>query len=175
MTFFDQYSYKQKNYALLILAVLLIAVSYKRSFKVTLETIDAKQELEQKIEKAHFAVRDIRHTQREIAFLNRLLGEDNVTIEKVQQSFLVFLEKNSNDIIVYQVDEVLKFKHPDFSINTHRVILKGKFIPTLQFLYQLEKEFDLAKLVSLNFEYKKFNSEEKEQLYTTLLLQNYER
>ncbi|MFN5444891.1 MAG: hypothetical protein ACK48V_11775 [Crocinitomicaceae bacterium] len=175
MTFFDQYSYKQKNYALLILAVLLIAVSYKRSFKVTLETIDAKQELEQKIEKAHFAVRDIRHTQREIAFLNRLLGEDNVTIEKVQQSFLVFLEKNSNDIIVYQVDEVLKFKHPDFSINTHRVILKGKFIPTLQFLYQLEKEFDLAKLVSVNFEYKKFNSEEKEQLYTTLLLQNYER
>jgi hypothetical protein len=175
MTFFDQYSYKQKNYALLILAVLLIAVSYKRSFKVTLETIDAKQELEQKIEKAHFAVRDIRHTQREIAFLNRLLGEENVTIEKVQQSFLVFLEKNSNDIIVYQVDEVLKFKHPDFSINTHRVILKGKFIPTLQFLYQLEKEFDLAKLVSVNFEYKKFNSEEKEQLYTTLLLQNYER
>lgn len=70
---------------------------------------------------------------------------------------------------------MLTYKHPDFSINTHRVILKGKFIPTLQFLFQLEKEFDLAKLVSVNFEYKKFNSEEKEQLYTTILLQNYER
>ena len=175
MTFFDQYSYKQKNYALLILGVLLAAVSYKRAFKVTIETLAAKKELEDKIEKARFAVRDIRDTQKEIAFLNKLLGKENVTIEKVQQSFLDFIDKNSKDLIVYQVDEVLTFKHPDFSINTHRVILKGKFIPTLQFLYQLEKEFDLAKLVNVNFEYKKFNSEEKEQLYTTILLQNYER
>jgi hypothetical protein len=175
MTFFDQYSYKQKNYALLILGVLLAAVSYKRAFKVTLETITAKQELEHKIEKARYAVKNIRETQKEISFLNKLLGKENVTIEKVQQTFLDFLDKNSKDVIVYQVDEVLTYKHPDFSINTHRVILKGKFIPTLQFLFQLEKEFDLAKLVSVNFEYKKFNSEEKEQLYTTILLQNYER
>lgn len=175
MTFFEQYSYKQKNYALLILAVLLIAVSYKRAFKVTIETIDAKQEMGQKIELAKHAVQEIRNTQKDISFLNKLLGKENVTIEKVQQTFLDFLEKKSKNVIVYQMDEVLTFNHPDFTINTHRVILKGKFKPTLMFLYHLEKEYDLAKLVHVDFAYKKFNSDEKDQLFTTILLQNYER
>jgi cellobiose phosphorylase len=175
MTFFEQYSYKQKNYALLLIAVLLVAVSYKRAFKITLETLGYKQELTQKIADAHHAVSSIRTTQRDIAYLNKLLGKENSTIEKVQQGFLDFLEKNSSNVIVYQVDEVLNYKHPDFSVNTHRIILKGGFLPTLRFLYTLEKHFDLAKLVNVSFEFKKYNSEEKEQLYTTLLLQNYER
>lgn len=175
MTFFDKYTYKQKNYALLILAVLLVAVSYKRAFKITIETLGVKKELTQKIEDAKQVISDIRTTQKDIAYLNKLLGKENVTIEKVQQSFLDFFEKNSNQIVVYQVDEVLVYKHPDFSVNTHRIILKGSFLPTLRFLYQLEKDFDLAKLINVSFEFKKYNSEEKEQLYTTILLQNYER
>jgi cellobiose phosphorylase len=134
MTFFEQYSYKQKNYALLLIAVLLVAVSYKRAFKITLETLGYKQELTQKIADAHHAVSSIRTTQRDIAYLNKLLGKENSTIEKVQQGFLDFLEKNSSNVIVYQVDEVLNYKHPDFSVNTHRIILKGGFLPTLRFL-----------------------------------------
>ena len=117
MTFFEQYSYKQKNYALLLIAVLLVAVSYKRAFKITLETLGYKQELTQKIADAHHAVSSIRTTQRDIAYLNKLLGKENSTIEKVQQGFLDFLEKNSSNVIVYQVDEVLNYKHPDFSVN----------------------------------------------------------
>jgi hypothetical protein len=175
MTFFDKYSYKQKNYALLLLGVLLVAVSYKQAFKTTLETLSYKRELTQKIDDAHHAVSAIRTAQRDNAYLNKLLGKENVTIEKVQQSFLDFFEKNSSNIIVYQVDEVLTYKHPDFSVNTHRILLKGGFLPTLRFLFSLEKHFDLAKLVNVSFEFKKYNTEEKEQLYTTLLLQNYER
>lgn len=87
MTFFDQYSYKQKNYALLILGVLLVAVSYKRAFKVTLETIAAKQELENKIEKARYAVKNIRETQKEISFLNKLLGKKMLLLRKYNKPF----------------------------------------------------------------------------------------
>lgn len=175
MTFFDQYSYKQKNYALMILTVLLVAASYKRAFKTTLETKAYRTELEGKIAYSKNAINEIKIKQLEIAQLNKLLGKENITIEKVQQGFLNFLQRKSTGIIVYQVDEVLNYQHPDFSINTHRITLKGGFLNTLKFIYELEHHFDLAKLINVSFEYKKYNSEENEQLYTTLLMQNYER
>ena len=175
MTFFDQYTYKQKNYALLVLVILLIAASYKRVFKITLETLAYKTELEQKIIQAKNASFDLKIVQSEIHYLNKLLGKEDVTIEKVQQGFLNFQDEHSSRIIVYQVDEVLNYQHPDFAINTHRIILKGGFINTLKFIYELEREFDLAKLINVSFDYRKNNSEETESLYTTLLLQNYQR
>ena len=127
------------------------------------------------MEESRSALDNIRVTQVQIAALNKLLGKENVTIEKVQQGFLNFLNMKSNNVFVYQVEEVLKYQHPDFSINTHRIVLRGNFLNTLQFLYKLEKEFDLAKLINVSFEYKKYNMEEREQLYTVILLQNYER
>lgn len=175
MTFFDKYSYKQKNYALLILTVLLVTASYKRAFSITIDTIKNKNELSEKLEDSHLAVAQIKQTQQQIGMLNRYLGRENITIEKVQQGFLNFFNRHSTNIAVYQIDEVHRFQHPDFAINTHKIILKGGFIPTLKFLYKFEKEFDMAKLANVKMEYKKFNYEEKEQLYTTILLQNYER
>jgi len=175
MACLDKDTHKKKNCGLLSREVLLVDGRYKRAFKITIETLGVQKELIQKIEYAKHVISDIRTTQKDIAYLNKLLGKENVTIEKVQQSFLDFFEKNSNQVVVYQVDEVLVYKHPDFSVNTHRIILKGSFLPTLRFLYQLEKDFDLAQLINVSFEFKKYNSEEKEQLYTTILLQNYER
>lgn len=175
MTFFDGYSYKQKNYALMILAVLLVAASYKRAFSVTIDTLRNKDELMRKVEESRHAESNIRVTQAQIMQLNKLLGKENITVEKVQQGFLNFLHLNSSGVSVYQVEEVLKYQHPDFSINTHRIVLKGNFLNILRFLYKLEKEFDLAKLINVAFEYKKYNPAENEQLYTVILLQNYER
>jgi hypothetical protein len=175
MTFFDQYSFKQKNYALVVLTVLLIAASYKRAFKNTIETVQYRKELNEKIIFSKNAINEIKGIQTQIVYYNKLLGKENVTIEKVQQGFLNFLAINNTDLIVYQIDEVLTFQHPDFSINTHKIILKGNFNQTLRFINKLEKHFDLAKLINVSFEFKKYNSDEKEELYTTLLLQNYEQ
>lgn len=175
MTFFDKYSYKQKNYALALLSVLLLAVAYKRSFSVTMETLTIRQELEDKVVRASSADQEIRLKYGEIATLNRYLGEENNTVEKVQQGFLNFFAKNAENISVYQIDEVLNFKHPDFEINTHRIVLKGDFINTLKFLYKLEKNFALAKILNIKFEYKRYSMEEDKDLYTVLLIQNYLR
>ena len=173
MEFFDKYSYKQKNYALAILAVLIAAVVYKHKISVLLETNQLKVELEDKIQQASTADSDIRSTQIEIAQLNRFLGEENNSVEKVQQGFLNFFAKRADQISVYQVNEVLGYKHPDFTINTHLVVLKGDYLHTLRFIYDLEKEFRLAKVLNCTFEYKKYSSDDEKSLYTTLLIQNY--
>ncbi len=175
MTFFDQYSYKQKNIALLVLGVLLAAASYKRAFSVTIETAEYKTELREKLILAETSDQQIRTKQIEIAQLNRLIGKEGNTIEKVQQEFLNFFAKRAQSISVHQIEEVLHFQHPDFSINTHRIVLKGDYINTLRFIYDLEKKFNLAKILNISFEFRKFNSDEDKDLYTTLLIQNYLR
>ncbi len=175
MTFFEKYTYKQKNYALMILAVLLVAVSYKRAFKTTIETRAYRKEIELNIETAKHASKNIKELQKSLLQLNKLIGKENITVEKVQQGFLNFFARKSAHLSVFQIDEVLTYKHPDFSILSHRIVLKGNFIDALKFIYILEKEFDLAKIVNVGFEYKKASSDEKEDLFTVLLLQNYER
>lgn len=175
MTFFDKYSYKQKNYALALLAVLLLAASYKKAFSTTIETVQYKHELEEKVLVARTAIMDISLCRAQIKNLNRLLGKENITIEKVQQGFLNFFARKANQISVYQIDEVLTYQHPDFSINTHRIILKGDYLNTLRFIYSFEQEFDLARLINISFEYKKYTADGQEELYTTILIQNYLR
>lgn len=175
MEFFDKYSYKQKNYALAILTVLIAAVVYKHKFSVAIETKAFQSELEEKIEQAKTADMDIRSRQLEIAQLNRLLGEEDNTVEKVQQGFLNFFAKNAHGLAVHEVSEVLNFQHPDFAINTHRIVIKGDYLKTLRFIYELEKRFTLAKVLNCTFEYKKYSSDDEKSLYTTLLIQNYLR
>lgn len=175
MTFFDGYSYKVKNRAMIVLAVLLVALAYKRAFSVTFETLGYRTELEQKLVRAESAEQNIRTKQVEIAQLNRYLGEENNTVEKVQQGFLNFFAVNAEDILVHQIDEVLHFEHPDFAINTHCIILKGGFLETLAFLYTFEKDFNLAKVLNITFEFRKATNQDDPALFTTLLIQNYLR
>lgn len=175
MTFFDKYTYKQKNYALLVLGVLLAAVAYKRGFGPTFEIKDYQAELQQKLELAASADDQIRTKQIEIAQLNRLLGEEGNTIEKVQQEFLNFFAANAKGVSVHEINEVLHFQHPDFAINTHRVVLRGGYTNTLQFLYEVEKRFKLAKILNVSFEFTKKEADGEKALFTTILIQNYLR
>lgn len=175
MTFFDKYSFKQKNYAVALLTVLLIAVAYKKSFSTSIETGKYRTELTAKVEKAAHADEDIKMRQIEIMKLDRFLGKENSSVEKVQQGFLNFFADTAKNVSVYQIDEVLNFKHPDYEINTHSIVLKGDYLSTLNFIYAIETDFPLGKILNITFEYKRPSSENNEALYTTLLMQNYLR
>lgn len=173
MTLFEKYSYKQKNLALLIIAVLLFAVSYKRAFSKTIETNSYIGELEIKKQEAFNSQKEIHLLQKQVAQLNKLLGKENVSVEQVQQGFLNFLALKSPGISVKQIDEVYGFEHPDFKINTFKIELKGGFIAVLKFINQLELYFDDARLIHFQMSSEKDPVTQKTDLTTTLLIQNY--
>lgn len=173
MTLFEKYSYKQKNLALLIIAVLLFAVSYKRAFSKTIETNSYINELAIKKQEALNSQKEIRLLQKDVADLNKLLGKENVSVEEVQQGFLNFLARKSSGIQVKQIDEVYGFEHPDFKINTFKIELRGNFIPVLKFIYELEGAFEDARLIHFQMISEKDPVTNKTDLTTTLLIQNY--
>lgn len=175
MTFFDKYSYKTKNYALIILGVLLLAVIWKRSINATIDLLAAKNDLTEKIDLAKTADQQIKYAYKEINVLNAYLGKENSSVDEVQQAFLRFFDSRSKHLEMQQMDEVLNFKHPDFEINTHRIILSGPYNETIRFIYAFEKEFKMAKLLSVEFESEKDRMTERIALNTTLLIQNYVR
>jgi hypothetical protein len=175
MNLFEKYSYKQKNFGLLLLFVLLIAASYKRSFKTSFELIEHKNELKQDYTEALNSMNRIKLLQAEISNLNKFLGKENVPIEKVQQGFLNFFALKSRHLSVQQIEEVYTFQHPDFSINTFRIDLIGDYLLTLEFLNKLEQNFELARLIHVKQETKKNRKTEQNELHTTILLQNYVR
>lgn len=173
MTLFEKYSYKQKNFALLILAVLLFAAAYKRSFKNTIEARNYISELNQKIESGIQSSTIVLRERRSVQHLNKLLGNENSSLEKTQQSFLNFFARNANNITVQQIDEVYTFDHPDFQINTFKIELKSDFKAVLKFIYALELQFNDARIVHTVNEIKENPENGKNELITTLLLQNY--
>lgn len=155
--------------------MLLVAVAYKKAFGVAIETRDYRNELIEKLALAENADGQIRSQQVQIALLDKYLGEEDNTIEKVQQGFLNFFAKYGEHLLVNRIDEVLNFKHPDFEINTHCIVLRGDYVSTIEFIYTLEKDFSLAKILNVAFEFKRESMEEEKHLYTTLLIQNYLR
>jgi len=175
MTFFDKYSFRQKNYGLIVLAILLIAVSYKGAISITVEKYRYSQDLESKLIKSKTAVDVVKNKQLLIANLNRHLGEENNTIEQVQQEFLNFFAKKNTALKVQQIDDVLNYKHPDFEINTHKIILQGDFISSVRFIYELEQKFNSAKILNVSYKYEKVSNEDRFVLNTTILIQNFLR
>ena len=173
MTLFDKYSYKQKNTALLVLGVLLGAVAYKRSFSKTIEAWALIHDLEVQQMQARSSQNTIHSLQTEIGQMNRVIGKEDNSVEIVQQGFLNFFARKATNLSVNQIEEVYTFDHPDFSINTFRIDLKGNFNDQLRYIYQLENEFNEARLIYSKFENKKDSETQKQFLVSTLLLQNY--
>jgi len=175
MTLFEKYSYRQKNFALLIIGVLLFAAAYKRSFKTTIDTLSYLSELDLKLVNAKHSQNETKEIQKEIHHINRLLGKEDVTIQQVQQGFLNFFAARSSGLIVHQMEEVYTFQHPDFIINTYRIDIKGDYLSTLKFIYQFEKNFEDARLIHTQFELIQNSESNRKELITTLLIQNYEQ
>lgn len=178
MTFFDKYSFKQKNYALIVISVLLIAVTYKRAISLTIEKSEYADDLTSKLLKAETAFDALRNRQIVLSNLNRHLGEENNSVEQVQQDFLNFFARNSKGLKVVQIDDVLNYKHPDFEINTHKIVLQGRYLSSVQFVYQLEQFFNAAKILNVSYELaisKDQEDQETQELKTTLLIQNFLR
>lgn len=172
---FDRFTYRQKNYGLLVLFVLMLIVSYKRSFSVTLALRDeiASQEL-RKIDATH-AEMDLQTLRLQINQFNKNLGKTDLKPDKVQQEILrtITVFSTDNEVILDQLQATHTFETVDFNIYSNQVAVKGTFNGILSLAYYMENKFEYARLTNINVYTEQNLITKQAELSASLLFQHY--
>ncbi|WP_179008669.1 hypothetical protein [Winogradskyella forsetii] len=172
---FDNISYKKKFFILILVGVLLSISAYKRSFSLTIDSYKESKSLNERLNYINSASNDVSALDKEIKFLNNLIGEESIEPELVQQEILNFVTNNHNRVSVDNIEEVHNAKDNDFIIYSNQLTLEGSFRDLLEVIYNFEKKFTYSRLVNVTFFIKKDFKTRTEKLYSKIIFQNYEK
>lgn len=172
---FDRFSYKQKNYGLLALCIILTIVSYKRSFSLTLLALNEIEQQNSRMESTFSADNDLLVLTTEITQLNKNIGKSNVDPNTVQKKIIESITKNKKEVQLEKIVTTHNFETVDFNIFSNQIILTGNFNSILDYIYTVENQFDYARLASFELYTDKDFNTKKTKLYGKLLFQNYKQ
>jgi len=172
---FDKYTFKQKNKVLLLIFILLALASYKRSFVLSLLAKEEIKLQDDNLSKVNSSESNLQQLVYSISILDKTIGKSNLKPDKIQQEILNSLAILSNkyNVNLESIDETHIHKNVDFSILSNEVILEGRFNNLTQLIYDLELNFEFARLINVEFYKKKISSTKKTKLYAKILFQHY--
>lgn len=174
---FDKYTFKQKNRFLLVIFILLAFASYKRSFVLSIIALDEIDRQEASLANINNAEINLINLNQTISDLDKTIGNSNLKPDKIQQEILRTIAELSNEhnIRLESIEETHIYKNVDFSVFSNEVILEGRFNDLTQSIYDLELNFEHAKLINVAFYKKKELSTNKQKLYAKILFQHYQQ
>ena len=172
---FDRITYKQKNYGLLAVFLLLAMVSYKRSFVLSINT--SREIKQQEVQKAgiHQSNDRLNLLTSEIRRLNASLGKTDQTSDRVRQELLKEISKLQDHLSVRieSINNPHLFSSIDYKILTHEVLLEGDYRGLITAINRLENEFTYARIINAKIFKTKARGDIKSKLYAKLLFQHY--
>lgn len=173
---FDRFTYKQKNYGLLILFIVLSIVSYKRSISLTFMALNEIELQESRIINAQHAENDLMVLNSQINFLNKSIGKSNIPTFTVQKNIVKSVTSfNSLDIKLDKVESTQIFETLDFVIYTNQIIIKGPFADILQYVFAIENTFNFARVASVKLYSIENYQTKKRELFAQVLFQNFKQ
>ncbi len=170
---FDQYSYKVKFKALIVIFILLAFTAYKKSFSTLISVIDENKTLTEKIENINAKSKNRASLKKEISLLNRYIGKQGNSQEITQQGILSFVSQNHPEVSVFDLQAIHSFNDQNFKITTNQLDVTGNVNQVLGVVNDFEKNFDLSKIISLNF-YTNKKENKPTVLHLKIIFQNYE-
>ena len=170
---FENYSYKKKFTALIAIFLMLSITAYKRSFHSLFQVMEEYKELSEKVDDINKKANNTDGLLRDIAYLDKVIGKEGITKEMAQQGIVSFATKNNAQISINDVQPIHVFSDDNYRIITNQLDVTGNSNQLLQLAYDFEKQFDLSRIVSMNFHTTKKNNE-FEVLHLKMIFQNYE-
>jgi hypothetical protein len=157
--------------------VLLLIVCYKRSFVLTLTAQNELEIQEQQLEAANHAGNDIEVLQMQITQLNKQIGKSGLESDKVQQKILGTISSLSKDhgTKLDLLERTHTYQTVDFTIYSNQIAVEGGFNGILGLAYEMENEFDYARLTNLSLYKEKDHSTKKTRLYGKFLFQHFKQ
>lgn len=172
---FDRFTYKQKNYGLLVVFVLLAMVSYKRSLSLTFNALTELENQEEQLESTKHVNEDIETLRIQITQLNNNIGKSDIQPDLVHQEILGEISEFSdkNEVNLEKLEETHAFKTVDFTIYSNLIMVEGSFNGILSLVYHMENYFEYARLTNINVFKENELQNKREKLYGKLLFQHY--
>lgn len=172
---FDRFTYKQKNYGLLALFVLMLMVGYKRSFVLTLNAREEIHNQEIQKQSAQTAQESIEMLRISIVQLNQNIGRSDLEPDKVNQAILSTISDFSrvHEVNLQRLESTHVFQTVDFTIFSNLISVEGSFNGILSLVYYMENEFEYARLTNVNLFTQTDLTTKKTKLYAKLLFQHY--
>lgn len=169
---FEQYTYKQKCIALVVIFIMLSFTAYKRSFKNLFEVYDENKELTKLSKDIASKSKSLDALSMEIASYDKYLGNQNVARDVVQQEIIAFATHHDG-ISINDLQGIHTFTGENYNIYTNQLDVTGNINDVIKLGYDFETKFDFSRVVSANFYTVKKNNS-IEVLHLKVLFQNYE-
>lgn len=172
-------TYKQRNYGLLVMIVLLCMAIYKRSFIYTFMAWEEIETQESQMASTDHLQQDIETLQMHLIQLNKNIGKSDISHEKVQQKILktISLYGQNNYVNLEHIEHTHDFRTVDFSIYSNQIVVEGSFNGILSLIYFMENKFEYARITNVLMSTEKkmnFNTyKTKNKLYAKILFQHY--
>lgn len=171
---FNNITYKNKCYFLLLLIPLFFSLAYYKSFRQLLEANKRLKQLNKELILVENAEDEFAGLKDNIERLDAIIGKEVTSPDIVQQEiFDIFSEIPFNTNIV-ELDEAHKYQDDYFNVYTNMLLLEGSFDDLLKTTYYYERKFVHSRLVSLSF-YLKESRRDKNKLFEQLIFQNYDK
>jgi hypothetical protein len=169
---FEQYTYKQKFMALLIVFVMLSITAYKRSFSTLFQVMKENRELNNQVNQLANKAKNSDKLIEEVAALDKLIGKEGMQSQEVQQQIVNFATKNAN-VSISDLQPIHIADDGNYVISTNQIDVTGNVNQLLQTSYAFEQKFEWSRLASVNFYTIKKNNK-PEALHLKMIFQNYE-
>lgn len=157
--------------------MLLSWASYKRSFALTFNGINQLEELDNNLEGAKQAEDQALLLQVEIDQLNKLIGNEVLREDLVQQSILdeVNTLADSIGVSINSISQIHEYQGSDYTIYSNLLVVEGRYTDIADLIYNIERNYKGSRIGSMNY-YKKYDRRNKtEKLYAKIIFQNYSR
>ncbi|RKR09083.1 hypothetical protein C8C83_0683 [Flavobacterium sp. 90] len=170
---FENYSYKQKFYALIGLFFILSIAAYKRSFHTLFDVVMEYRTLLKKADDIDKKTKNASTLVKDIAYLDKIIGKEGVAKEMVQQGIISFAAENSPEVSISDLKPIHDYPEDNYHVITNQLDVTGDSNQVLKLAYNFEKQFNLSRIVSMNFYIVK-NNNKSDVLHLKMIFQNYE-
>ena len=170
---FNQYTYKQKFTALLVVFVMLSIAAYKRSFSQLFQTYKQYGQLKEQINDFNGKSRQLETLNRDVTLMNKVIGKGGESKETIQQEIMHFVSENHPGVSINELQPIHIFQDENYVVITNQLDVTGNANQLLKLAYDFEKQFTLSRIVSMKYYTTKKNNK-ADILHLKLIFHNYE-
>lgn len=170
---FENYSYKKKFSALILIFLMLSIAAYRRSFHTLFQVISEYNTLSIKVCEMNKKANNTDRLIKDIVCLDNVIGKQGISKEMVQQGIVSFASENHPKVSINELQPIHVFQDENYNIVTNQLDVTGNSNQLLQLGYDFEKKFKFSRIVSMSF-YTIRKSNQPNVLHLKMYFQNYE-